>query len=153
MLFRSLRLSQRRNREERSGRLMGGPYWAQPVESDAHLASCLRYLPMNPVKAGLCPQPVAWRFGSYRALLGLEDCPSWLVRERVLRFVSRGPEEFDQWVRSAKRVPDPPRSKRDLNRFEVECRLLDGQSCREIAHAVGLSLRSVRRFAATWREG
>ena len=148
-----LRLSQRRNREERKGRLMGGPYWAHPIQSNGHLASCLRYLPMNPVKAGLCAMPAEWRFGSYRALLGLEDCPIWLVRDKVLRFASRGPEEFDRWVRSSTRVPEPPFSRRDLNRFEVECRLMDGQSCREIADAVGLSLRSVRRFAATWREG
>ena len=146
-----LRLAQRRNRETRGGRLMSGPYWAQTIQGNGHLASCLRYLPMNPVKAGLCADPADWRFGSYRSIVGLEDCPSWLVRDRVLGFAARTPDEFAQWVRASVRIPEPPMSQRDFNRFDIECRLLAGQRNREIAHALGVSVRSVERVAAKVR--
>ena len=39
--------------------------------SEAHLAACLRYVELNPVRARLAERPEAWRWSSARAHLGL----------------------------------------------------------------------------------
>ncbi|MBL8780020.1 MAG: transposase [Alphaproteobacteria bacterium] len=48
---------------------MDGAFWAQEyfdraVRDDAHYANAVAYIAMNPVKAGLCGKPAAWRFSS-----------------------------------------------------------------------------------------
>ena len=48
-----------------------GAFWApeyfdRAIRDDAHFASALAYIEMNPVKAGLCRKPEEWRFSSAR---------------------------------------------------------------------------------------
>jgi putative transposase len=40
---------------------------------EAHLHACLRYVELNPVRAGLARRPEDWRWSSARAHLGLAD--------------------------------------------------------------------------------
>jgi putative DNA methylase len=46
-----------------------GPFWApeyydRAIRDEAHFASAVDYIAMNPVKAGLCATPEEWRFSS-----------------------------------------------------------------------------------------
>ena len=41
------------------------------------------YIAANPVTAGLAPDPAGWLWGSHRALVGLDDAPSWLAVDEL----------------------------------------------------------------------
>jgi REP element-mobilizing transposase RayT len=51
------------------GHLFQGRFHSVAVESDWHLFELSRYIVLNPVRAGLCAHPGAWRWSSYRALV------------------------------------------------------------------------------------
>ena len=72
-----------------NGHLFQGRFHAVLVESDGHLLELSRYLALNPVKAGLCPTPASWRWGSYRAVIGLEPPQRFLSADRALGYFDR----------------------------------------------------------------
>jgi len=47
--------------------------FASAPMDEAHLHACLRYVELNPVRAGLVERPEQWRWSSARAHLGLAD--------------------------------------------------------------------------------
>jgi putative transposase len=47
--------------------------FASVAMDDAHLHVCLRYVELNPVRAGLAERPEQWRWSSARAHLGLDQ--------------------------------------------------------------------------------
>jgi putative transposase len=81
-------------------------YTSVPVETDAHLHWCYRYIAMNPVKAEIFAKPEQWRWSSFGWLFGGHtwryDLPSderhllrhWGVgdtaRDRLRRYVETG---------------------------------------------------------------
>ena len=58
------------NRHEQFGGLIRDRYHTELVETEAHLLAVLRYIALNPVRAGLCARPADWRWSSYAALIG-----------------------------------------------------------------------------------
>ncbi len=44
------------------------------VERDSQFLELFRYFALNPVRGGLCDDPAAWPWGSYRIALGLLPC-------------------------------------------------------------------------------
>lgn len=56
--------------EGRSGSLWDGRYKASPIETDAYLLQCCRYIELNPVRAGMVSQPDEYEWSSYRAKIG-----------------------------------------------------------------------------------
>ena len=75
--------------QNRIGHLFHGRYKAVMVEADNYLAQLVAYLHLNPVRAGICENPIDYPWGSHRAYLGLEQA-SWLTTEPVLsQFSSR----------------------------------------------------------------
>ena len=84
----------------RRGRVLEAPYGAKPIETEAHLAGVARYIPLNPVRAGIVEHPHDYRWSSYRATAGTAPRPrflttSWLLsqiggRERYAAFVEAG---------------------------------------------------------------
>jgi len=70
-------------RERRSGHLFQGRYKAVLVDADSYLLELVRYLHLNPVRAGLATRPEAWRWSSHRAYLGMEAAPM-LTTDTVL---------------------------------------------------------------------
>jgi REP-associated tyrosine transposase len=78
--------AQRFNRRwNRVGHLFQGRYKAILVEKDGYLLELVRYVVLNPVRAGWRQRPDDWRWSSYRALAGLDASPSWLTNDWVLR--------------------------------------------------------------------
>ena len=59
-------------REGWRGFLWQGRFASIPMD-EAHLHACLRYVELNPVRAGLVERPEQWRWSSARAHLGLAD--------------------------------------------------------------------------------
>ena len=65
--------AQRFNREHGyCGHLFQGRFHAKPIRHESHLPGSIRYVLLNPVRAGLCGHPQQWRWSSYRACAGLE---------------------------------------------------------------------------------
>lgn len=95
--------------EERSGTLWGGRFKCSPIESDRYLLACLRYVDLNPVRAGVVTRPEHFQWSSYRARAGLVTC-DWLDldpstaalsndacrrHERYREFVAQGDDAHD----------------------------------------------------------
>jgi putative transposase len=68
----------------RRGHLFGRRFASAHIVTDSHLLEAHRYVACNPVRAGLCNEPARWRWGSYRAISGLEPAPAFLDTDRVL---------------------------------------------------------------------
>ncbi len=71
--------SQRFNqRHERVGHLLQGRFKAILVEKERHLLELVRYVVLNPVRAGLAENPADWLWSNYRSTAGLASSPRWL---------------------------------------------------------------------------
>ena len=57
--------------EKRSGSLWEGRYKISPIDTDAYLLACCRYVELNPVKAGMVEKAKAYEWSSYSARVGL----------------------------------------------------------------------------------
>jgi REP element-mobilizing transposase RayT len=65
-------------RHERVGHLFQGRFKAILVEKESHLLELLRYVVLNPVRAGLVRAARDWPWSSYRATAGEAPAPAWL---------------------------------------------------------------------------
>jgi REP element-mobilizing transposase RayT len=72
------------HRRERRGHVFGSRYHSELVETASHALELSRYIPLNPVRAGLCASPEEWPWSSYAATIGLAPEPSWLKSDWVL---------------------------------------------------------------------
>jgi hypothetical protein len=52
-----------------------GRFDSRPVLTDPYFAQLLRYVALNPVAAGMCADPEAWRWSSHAALLAAREHP------------------------------------------------------------------------------
>jgi putative transposase len=63
------------DRHRRSGTLWEGRYRSTVVQTDRYLLACMRYIELNPVRAGLVGDPAAYRWSSCAHHLGLRVDP------------------------------------------------------------------------------
>ena len=82
-------------REKRMGHLFQGRYKALLVDRDAYLLELVRYIHLNPVRAGLVGEPLDYPWSGHRAYLGKEEVP-WLSTDWVL-------SQFDDRLGTARR--------------------------------------------------
>jgi len=73
---------------DRNGHLFGSRFTSRHIEDDTQLLENHRYVALNPVRAGHCDNPAAWRWGSYRAIAGLERAPDFLDLDAAHRLFS-----------------------------------------------------------------
>jgi REP element-mobilizing transposase RayT len=83
----------------RRGHLFAGRFSSQHITSEAHLFEAHRYVALNPVRADHCDDPADWRWGSYRALAGLERPVEFLDIDAV--YALFGPQQDPQSVYQA----------------------------------------------------
>ena len=148
----------RRNRldKRRRGAVFGRRYDVFPIRDGRHLRNTLRYIPRNPVAAGLCEHPSDWPFGTYRALAGLEPCPKWVPKARVFRHLEgEFSDPHDPWFGEAdyrrlcgdsSGLVTPPLTQDDWNRYDAQCMRQDGKATAEIARTLGITVRHARRL-------
>ena len=85
--------SRRTNRRHgRTDHLFRNRPAATEVESTAHLVGAIAYVVRNPVAAGLVSHAAEWRWSSYRAIIGREPAPPWLLVDEVLALFGRDRE-------------------------------------------------------------
>ncbi len=139
----------RRNHFEikRRGHVFGRRYTAIPVRDQRHLYNVIRYIPLNPVVAGLCQHPADWGLGTYRALAGLEPAPRWLALDRVYASCEfSGPAHYRRFIERGRELPVPPLKPSDWTRYEVQTLADGGMSATDIAARIGVTDRHVRRL-------
>lgn len=97
--------------EGRTGTLWESRYKSSPVDSDAYLLACIRYIELNPVRARMVASPEAYSWSSCAHHLGLvrtpwlDDDPAYLAlgdvcearQERYRRFLFEAIPE-DEWT-------------------------------------------------------
>jgi hypothetical protein len=84
-------------RHERSGHLYQGRFGSRLVKEDAHFAELARYLPLNPVRAGLCRSPDEWSWSSYAAIAGLRPAP-WFLNSGEIIAMAGSVDAYAAWV-------------------------------------------------------
>jgi putative transposase len=84
-------------RYERSGHLYQGRFGSRLVLDDDYLLELARYLPLNPVRAGLCGAPAEWLWSSYAATAGLQPSPWFLDAEGLVEMLGTT-AEYERWV-------------------------------------------------------
>jgi REP element-mobilizing transposase RayT len=60
-------------------------FLAEQIDTLEYFATAMRYVHLNPVRAGLCGHPADWPWSSYRATVGLDPQPSFIAPEVFLR--------------------------------------------------------------------
>ena len=77
-------------RHSRSGHVFQGRFGSTPVRDDEQLWTVAGYIAANPVEAGLCRSPEAWRWSSHACAVGVAAAPAWLDLARL-------DERFEGW--------------------------------------------------------
>lgn len=94
----------RNARDGRTGTLWEGRYKSSPIETEAYLLACGRYVELNPVRARMVKRPERYRWSSYRARAGLTEW-GWLDRDPCYKGLGRTAHEraarYRQWVKEA----------------------------------------------------
>jgi REP element-mobilizing transposase RayT len=80
----------------RSGHLFQGRYKAVLVDGDIYLRELVRYIHLNPVRAGVVKEPKDYPWSGHRAYLGFETIP-WLTTDWVL-------SQFSERLSNARRT-------------------------------------------------
>jgi len=80
-------------RHGRRGALFETRYAARPVLDDAHLLSTIRYVALNPVRAGLVADPTEWEWSTYAQLIGARAPWPFFVPQVVLAHFARSRED------------------------------------------------------------
>ncbi len=75
-------------RTGRAGHVFQGRYKALLVDADAYLLELIRYVHLNPMRAGAAARAEAYPWTSHRAYLGIESLP-WLTTDWALSLFGR----------------------------------------------------------------
>jgi putative transposase len=79
-------------RHANEGHVFRGRYQSRLVEGDGHFVELCRYLPRNPIRAGMCKGAVDWPWSSYRATIGVDKAPTFLTVGPILELFSTSVE-------------------------------------------------------------
>jgi hypothetical protein len=99
-------------RHDRVGHLFQGRFKGILVERESHLLELMRYVVLNPVRAGLVDSASDYPWSSYKATAGFAAAPPWLDVGAVLaQFHPRDPRtaqsEYQRFVRAGRDAPSP----------------------------------------------
>lgn len=98
-------------RHDRVGHLFQGRFKSILVEKEAHLLELIRYVVLNPVRAGLVRGPEVWEWSNYLATAGLAHSPRWLEIDWTLAQFGGGPlacDRYRQFVEGGMNEPRTP---------------------------------------------
>src|SRR5689334_3184397 len=85
-------------RHDGSGHLFQGRFKAEPITTDEHLLTVIRYIVNNPVEANLCGEPEDWPWSSHACILR-GDSPGFLDVPRLFAYLgSYGGDPRDRYA-------------------------------------------------------
>ncbi len=73
------------------GHVLERRFHAEVVERQEHLVELIRYIALNPVRAGICGRPEDWAWSSYAATVGIVPAPELLDAAWVRGLFSADP--------------------------------------------------------------
>jgi putative transposase len=76
-------------RERDRGHVFGARYGSSPVTTDPYLLEVIRYIALNPVRAGICTNPADWPWSSYRVVVRNLCPPPFLEAGEMLQLFAR----------------------------------------------------------------
>jgi REP element-mobilizing transposase RayT len=86
-------------RHERVGHLFQGRFKGILVERETHLFELVRYIVLNPVRAGIVRYAGDYKWSNYRATAGLRPAPQWLETDWTLQQFAGGPIDVHEAYR------------------------------------------------------
>ncbi len=81
--------------QNRVGPLFQGRFQANLITDDGHLLECVKYIHLNPVKAGFVRLPSQWKYSSYRDYVVTNSRSTFIETIIVLDFF----ESVDEFIR------------------------------------------------------
>jgi putative transposase len=133
------------DRHRRTGTLWEGRYRSTVVETDRYLLACMRYVELNPVRAGLVGEPGEYRWSSYGHQLGLRTDP--LITEHAV-YWSLGNTPFERQL-AYRRLFERGTPSDEL--VSIRLAIHRGWALGDLAFAEHLAERAGRRVAAVRR--
>jgi REP element-mobilizing transposase RayT len=146
-------------RHERQGHLFKARFESRLVENDEYMLELARYLPLNPVRAGLTTSAVDWPWSSYAATTG-RRVPPWFLSPDAFMDTLDSRDAYTSWVDDGvfstfldeHGVPRPP-PRPSLNELLADisegalasAHFRHGYSKAEIARHLGVSRHQIRR--------
>lgn len=79
-------------RHGRCGHLFQGRFKSILIEKERHLQEVLRYVVLNPVRAGIVTRPEDYLWSSFRSTAGLDPAQPWLDTDAILGLFDPDPE-------------------------------------------------------------
>ena len=80
------------------GHLFGDRFWARVCDSDAYALALVRYIHLNPCRAGITPYPDAYRWSTHRVYLGMSQVP-WVTTTLLDLLSADRARAHEQYVR------------------------------------------------------
>jgi REP element-mobilizing transposase RayT len=80
-----------------SGHVYQARFGSRLVEDEGYLLELARYLPLNPVHAGLCDSPEEWQWSSYAATVGRRPAP-WFLSSNAFLDAFDSTAAYEEWV-------------------------------------------------------
>ena len=124
-------------RWSRTGTLFEGRFRSSLVDSESYLLTCMRYVELNPVRAGIVRHPGEYGWSSYRANAG--GAPGGLLSPHPL-YLRLGATEEDRGMEYRRLVQEGV-SEEDLIRIRtsaIKCRVLGSEKfCQELLERLG----------------
>lgn len=87
----------------RRGRVLEAPYRARLIKTQTHLLGVIRYVPLNPVRAGIVDDPGEHEWSSFGATAGLVAAPRFLTTGWTLSILG-GCERYRAFVDGGRNV-------------------------------------------------
>lgn len=92
-------------RHARVGHLFQGRFHSVLLQKESHLLELLRYVVLNPVRAGLVDSACDWPWSSYRATVGDARAPTWLDTSWTRAQFGGAAHRYREFVAEGKGVP------------------------------------------------
>ncbi len=91
---------------ERRGHIFGARFFNRVMEDGGYRREVARYLPLNPVRAGLVHQPERWPWSSYAAMVGVRRPPAFLSGFVVDEWFDGNANGYRAWVQAGGTTKD-----------------------------------------------
>jgi len=134
----------------RTGHVFETRFYPKTIEDERYLATVVRYVVANPVRANLTASVQDWNWSSHHAVLGLRSHRAWFDRRAVLAlFNSKESAAMAQYIAFVNEVAKPPpwmlASSRRIRDDAIMHAHRAGTTAPAIALEIGASLSTVRR--------
>ena len=148
----------------RVGHLFQGRFKSEPIEDDASLLQVIRYIHLNPVKAGMCAKPENYIFSSYNEYINGKDEISVTDTKFVYGMLSKAKfKEFHKNTNEDTEFIDVLENKKRITEEEAllllkkvcdEYKIIDLKQCTKqeqfdivsVLKKKGLSVRQIERL-------